>query len=343
MDSVQRKRTIIWLFSVCALVFSMVVVGGVTRLTHSGLSMVEWKPLVGTIPPLTQEQWENTFEKYKQFPEYQKVNKGMTLSEFKFIFFWEYFHRLLGRLIGLVFFVPFLWFLLNRYYDWRMVKKLLFGFFLGGMQGLMGWYMVKSGLVDRPSVSHYRLAAHLSLAFAIFAYLYWIILDLWRESRGSLTAPNRHFRGSVVLTASICVQIVFGAFVAGKKAGFGYNTFPKMGDEWVADTVFMLEPFWVNFFENNPGIQFAHRMIAWFLLIGIPIYLYMIKKDLTTERQRRASRYLHIILGVQFLLGVFTLISQINLALAAIHQAGAFFLFAGAIYFNHVMYKPDES
>ena len=333
MELVHSKRTVAWLFSVCTLIFFMVVVGGITRLTHSGLSMVEWKPLVGTIPPLTQEQWEDTFEKYKQFPEYQQINQGMTISEFKFIFFWEYLHRLLGRLIGVVFFVPFLWFWRQKYFDRKWTNRLLIGFLLGGLQGLMGWYMVKSGLVDRPSVSHYRLAAHLSLAFAIFAYLYWLILDLQKESGSSTT--NRRFRGSLVMTGAICIQIVFGAFTAGKKAGLGYNTFPKMGDEWIADTVFALEPFWVNFFENNPGIQFAHRTIAWMLLIGIPVYLYVIKNDLVSPRQKSASRMLHIILGIQFLLGVLTLISEVNIALAAAHQAGAFFLFGAAIYLNH--------
>ena len=165
-----RNHTVIWLSAVCLLIFFMVVIGGITRLTHSGLSMVDWKPLMGTIPPMNEAQWDTVFHAYQQFPEYKEINQGMSMGEFKAIFFWEYLHRLLGRLIGVVFFLPFVYFLLRGYYDKTWIKKLLLGFFLGGLQGLMGWYMVMSGLVDKPNVSHYRLAAHLSLAFVIFSY-----------------------------------------------------------------------------------------------------------------------------------------------------------------------------
>jgi cytochrome c oxidase assembly protein subunit 15 len=350
MNSLQKKQVTIWLYFIIFLVFAMVVVGGVTRLTHSGLSIVEWKPLMGAIPPLNQEAWEEVFEKYKQFPEYKIHNRHMSLSDFKFIFFWEYFHRLLGRTIGLAYLIPFLFFYFKKYFDKKLTIRLLIGFLLGGLQGGMGWFMVKSGLVDNPAVSHYRLAAHLSIAFAIAGYLFWIILEILgdkssekKSDKKSDEKPHRRFNLSLYITAGICLQIIYGAFVAGKKAGLGFNTFPKMDDSWIPDEVFSIEPAWLNFFETNAAIQFAHRVIAWILVIAIPFVLIKFKNEFNTVIQKRARHLLLSTLGVQFILGVLTIlyIGESKVVLPTIHQAGAFVLFIFSVYFNFALYKNE--
>ena len=239
----------------------MVVVGGVTRLTHSGLSIVEWQPIVGTLPPLSEAEWQQTFEKYQLTPEYRQVNQGMTLAGFKGIFWWEYFHRLLGRLIGVVFLVPLLWFIARRDippgYAWK-----LFGIFvLGGLQGAMGWYMVQSGLVDDPRVSQFRLTAHLGLALAIFAAMFWVGLSLVHPRHATLaSAPQRSVRAwAIGVAALVFVMALSGGFVAGIRAGFAYNTFPLMNGHLIPPEIFMLEPWWRNFFWNMATVQFDHR------------------------------------------------------------------------------------
>lgn len=224
------RSIIIWLVFVCLMIFAMVIIGGITRLTDSGLSMVEWKPLMGAIPPLTEAEWLRVFDLYKQYPEYQKVNSGMELSEFKFIFFWEYFHRLFGRLIGVVFFIPYVYFLFKKKIEKKLNKKLFIAFILGGLQGLMGWYMVKSGLIDRPDVSHFRLAAHFGLALTIIGYIFWIILGQINFSNQKLIYYPKLFWSLAILLVILSVQIIYGAFVAGLDAGLAYNTFPTMGD-----------------------------------------------------------------------------------------------------------------
>ena len=230
MDSVARRQIALWLFICSAMVFAILVVGGVTRLTHSGLSIVEWKPIVGVIPPLNQSEWDETFEKYKKTPEYQKVNHQMELDEFKGIFFWEYWHRVLGRLIGAVFLLPFLYFWLRRKIDRPLVPKLLGIFVLGGLQGAMGWYMVKSGLVDDPRVSQFRLTAHLSLAFLIFISMMWVALDLLtaRQRSTASEALRKLQRTGIMLAILAFYTVVTGGFVAGIRAGKAYNTFPLM-------------------------------------------------------------------------------------------------------------------
>jgi cytochrome c oxidase assembly protein subunit 15 len=342
MNSLQRKSVVIWLSAVCLLIFSMVIVGGVTRLTHSGLSIVEWKPLMGVIPPTNDKAWNEIFDKYKQYPEYKITNRHMDLSDFKFIFYWEYFHRLLGRLIGVVYFFPFLFFYLRKYFDRKLSLKLFVGFLLGGLQGLVGWFMVKSGLVNDPSVSHYRLALHLAIAFGIAAYLFWNILDILFEDEKS-TRHHARFKQSLLLTAGICLQIIYGAFTAGKKAGFGYNTFPKMDDSWIPDAVFSIQPAWLNFFETNAAIQFTHRTIAWCLIIAIPLFLWKIRNELNAL-QKTAMKLLFAGLCVQFTLGVLTIlfIGSYEVVLPAIHQAGAFILLSLVIFFNHSLYKNQN-
>ncbi|HEX6829306.1 MAG TPA: COX15/CtaA family protein, partial [Burkholderiales bacterium] len=269
----SNARVAAWLLACCTLLFCMVVVGGVTRLTRSGLSIVEWQPIVGAIPPLSQAQWQETFAKYQQTPEYQKVNHQMTLDEFKGIFWWEYFHRLLGRLIGVLYLLPFLYFLARRRIRGALAWKLAGIFVLGGLQGAMGWYMVKSGLVDDPRVSHYRLTAHLGIAFLIFAAMFWVALDLLGPRARSDTPSSerqRLRRFSLGLAALIFLMVLTGGLVAGIRAGYAYNTFPLMNGHLVPPEIFLIEPWHLNFFNNMATVQFDHRLIAWLLALLVP-------------------------------------------------------------------------
>ncbi len=333
----MHKPIAIWLLVCCALVFAMVVVGGVTRLTHSGLSIVEWQPIVGTMPPLGQSDWDELFEKYHQTPQYKKINVGMSLEEFKGIFWWEYFHRLLGRVIGLAFFVPFVYFLARKAIDRPLGLKLAGIFFLGGLQGAMGWYMVKSGLVDNPHVSQYRLTAHLGLAFAIYAAMFWVALGLLYPVGTSLSSSGlgglRRF--STALTTLIFIMVLSGGFVAGIQAGFAYNTFPLMNGHIIPPEIFMLEPWYRNFFDNMATVQFDHRLIAWMLAILIPIFWLKSRKLPLSGSARLACTLLLVMLGIQISLGISTLLLVVPLTLAAAHQAGAVLLLTAALWVNH--------
>lgn len=333
----MQKPIAVWLLTCCALVFAMVVVGGVTRLTESGLSIVEWQPIVGTMPPLGQKDWDELFEKYHQTPQYKKVNAGMSLDEFKGIFWWEYFHRLLGRVIGLAFFIPFLYFLVKKAIDRPLGLKLTGIFLLGGLQGAMGWYMVKSGLVDNPHVSQYRLTAHLGLAFLIYATMFWVALELLSPtdpSHGNIRLRAlRHF--SVRITALIFIMILSGGFVAGIRAGLAYNTFPLMNGHFIPPEIFMLEPWYRNFFDNMATVQFDHRMIAWALAILIPVFWYKSRSLPLSGSARLACSLLLIMLVIQISLGISTLLLVVPLPLAAAHQAGALLLFTAALWVNH--------
>ena len=319
------RSIIIWLLIVCLMIFSMVIIGGITRLTDSGLSMVEWKPLMGAIPPLSAVEWDRVFNLYKQYPEYQKVNAGMTLSEFKFIFFWEYFHRLFGRLIGIVFLLPYLYFLIKKKLPKSLNRRLFIAFFLGGLQGFMGWYMVKSGLVDRPDVSHFRLAAHFGLALIIIGYIFWIIFDQIELSSEDFIFYPKLYKSILILLLILSVQIIYGAFVAGLDAGLAYNTFPKMGTQWVAEKVFSNIPIWKDFIENSATIQFTHRTLGWLVLI-LSIYIFIIGKNVTNRVQKRSLNYLSIMVLVQFVLGVMTLLMMVPISIASAHQGGAVIL-----------------
>ena len=327
-----------WLFACCALVFATMVVGGVTRLTHSGLSIVEWKPLIGALPPLTEAHWLELFARYQQTPEFQKVNHDMTLDGFKFIFWWEWAHRLSGRLIGVVFFLPYLWFLARGRLRGALAGK-VFGFFiLGGLQGAMGWYMVKSGLVDDPRVSQYRLAAHLGLAFLIFGLMGWTGLDLLqRRSRTSASRPAAAStrRLGTWLVALVFIMALSGALVAGIHAGLAYNSFPLMNGHFVPPEIFMVEPLWLNFFTNMATVQFDHRMIAWLLMGLIPWFSWRMGTE--TPGARPAAVALTLWLAVQVILGVATLLLQVPVALGAAHQAGAMVLFGLVVWANHAI------
>jgi cytochrome c oxidase assembly protein subunit 15 len=330
----------IWLFACCALVFAMVVVGGVTRLTSSGLSIVEWQPIVGTLPPLTDADWQQTFEKYQQTPQYQLVNQGMTLAGFKGIFWWEYIHRLLGRLIGIVFFVPLVWFIARRRIPQGYAWKLLGIFVLGGLQGAMGWYMVMSGLVDNPRVSQFRLTAHLALALAIFAAMFWVGLTLLHPQRARLSAPPLRSARSwaIGFTALVVLMILSGGFVAGIRAGFAYNTFPLMNGGVVPAEIFMLEPWWRNFFWNMATVQFDHRLIAWVIAFAVPVLWWKLRTTGGLPSRARAGGHLLLALVVmQIALGIATLLLVVPIPLAAAHQAGAVLVFAAALNVAHAL------
>jgi len=334
----KQKSIAVWLFICCAMVFIMVVVGGVTRLTDSGLSIVEWQPVSGTLPPMSQSDWDEFHQKYQQSPQYQKINKGMSVDEFKSIFWWEYIHRVLGRLIGLVFFIPFVYFLIRKQIDKPLGIKLSGIFVLGGLQGLMGWYMVMSGLVDDPHVSQYRLTAHLGLAFVIFAAMFWVATDLLYDRNKSPHNPDelkglRRF--SIGLSWLIFIMVLSGGLVAGIRAGLAYNTFPLMNGHFIPPEIFMLEPWWRNFFDNMATVQFDHRMIAWILMFTVPYFWFKARKQQLSDSAKLACNLLLIMLVIQVSLGIGTLLLAVPLLLAAAHQGGAMMLFTAALWVNH--------
>jgi cytochrome c oxidase assembly protein subunit 15 len=329
-----------WLLVCCALLFAMVVVGGVTRLTHSGLSITEWQPIVGTLPPLDEAQWNDAFAKYQATPEYQQVNRGMSLEAFKRIFWWEYFHRLLGRAIGVAFLLPLIWFVARRMIPPGYAPRLFGIFVLGALQGVLGWYMVQSGLVADPRVSQLRLTAHLGLAFVIFAAMLWTALSLL-EADGS-TPPAR--AASLARFANVIVGIVFvmvlsGGLVAGIRAGFAYNSFPLMNGHVVPREIFMIDPWYENFWNNMATVQFDHRLIAWTLAAFVPLFWWRVMRAPgTSPRARRGAHLLLAMLVVQIALGIATLLLVVPLPLAAAHQAGALLTFAAALNAAHALH-----
>ncbi|MCC8361458.1 COX15/CtaA family protein [Salinimicrobium sediminilitoris] len=331
----DNKKVVYWLFTGCFLIFVMVVVGGITRLTNSGLSISDYKLITGTIPPLTEEQWVAEFEFYKQFPEYQKLHYHFTLEDFKGIYFWEWLHRLIGRLIGLVFIIPFLYFLFTKQLTKPTIYKSLVLLFLGGFQGFLGWYMVKSGLVDMPAVSHYRLAAHLTTAFVTFAYCFWVAMDLIYPKKKNI---NKSFRNLIwVGMIILLLQIIWGAFVAGLDAGWIHNFWPWMtGGEWVHETVYIEQnPLWRNFIEGKSGVQFVHRYLA-YVVVAIILYIWYRSRNLQlTLPQQRGVQWLVGLVFLQFLLGVLTLIYAVPLWLGVAHQVGAFFLLTAMTFTLH--------
>lgn len=334
-----RRRVAIWLLVCCALVFVMVVVGGVTRLTRSGLSIVEWQPVAGTLPPLTEAAWQDMFTKYQATPEYVKVNRGMSLDEFKGIFWWEYIHRLIGRTIGLVFFVPLVWFLAKRHIPWSAAPKFVGILLLGGAQGGIGWWMVKSGLVDLPRVSHVRLAIHLGMAFLIFAVLLWTALGLLARDRRPLLSDERHrlARYATALAVFVFVMVLSGALVAGTRAGYAYNTFPLMDGRFVPVGLGAMEPWWDNVFHNLTTVQFNHRMFAWTLAFVVPAFWWACRRADLPLMPRRAVNLLLAMLVVQIALGISTLLFHVPVALGAAHQGGALVLFGLTLWTAHAL------
>jgi len=317
----SRRAVAAWLFLVAALIFLMTVIGGITRLTESGLSIVDWRPVTGALPPIGEAAWTAEFEKYRQSPQYRLVNRGMTLDEFKQIFWWEYVHRLWGRLIGLAYALPFAWFLWRGTVPRPYRPHLWAAFALGGLQGAVGWAMVASGLVDRPSVSQYRLVGHLGLALVIYVYLLWLALGLWRGDRATpADAPGR--RAAPWLAGLAFLTILSGGFVAGLDAGMVFNTFPTMDGRWIPEHYGGLTPWWTDPFENVASVQFHHRILAtltagWVLWAAIRLAA----GPLPLVRGLAVACAVAVV--AQFSLGVATLLAQVPVALGAAHQAGA--------------------
>ena len=332
----DNKKVIYWLLIGCLLIFVMVVVGGITRLTHSGLSITNYKLISGIVPPMNDIEWQEAFDLYKQYPEYQKLNTHFTLEEYKDIYFWEWIHRVIGRLIGLVFILPFLYFLITKQLSKPTIKKSLVVLCLGAFQGFMGWYMVKSGLIDRPDVSHYRLAAHLSIAFVTFAYTFWVALDLIFPKRKQI---NSKFRNLVrVGLVILMIQIIYGAFVAGLDAGFIHNFWPLMSEgKWIHETVFIEQnPVYKNFIEGKSGVQFVHRILAYIVCIIVFLIYYKAKiLSQLTKYQLIGINSLMLMVIVQFVLGVLTIIYQVPVWLGVAHQVGAFFLLSAFTFSLH--------
>lgn len=325
----RRRRIRLWLWSIAAMTFGVMVVGGITRLTLSGLSIVEWNPVMGVIPPLGEARWQEAFDAYRRFPEYQQLRQGMTLGEFKFIFFWEYLHRLLARTIGIVFLVPFLFFSIRGWFNRPLLRRALLLFGLGALQGVMGWLMVASGLVDRPSVSHYRLAAHLSLAFLIFGWAVWLIRELTPGAATPLTREARRFllRGLGLVGALLGAQIIWGAFTAGLKAGRFYPTFPLMGGRLVPGELLYLDGLLENFVANPIAVQWVHRVLGTLLLLAAAAFCWLLLRRVPDPGVRRLGIGFTALLAAQYGLGVTTLLLVVPVTLGVLHQATALVLF----------------
>ncbi len=337
----KNKSVIIWLLSGCLLLFIMVIVGGITRLTNSGLSMTDWHLVTDTFPPLTDEKWQNAFDEYKKFPEYQKINvhNDFTLDDYKFIYFWEWFHRFIGRIIGLVFIVPFIYFLIKKRLDAATIKKCVILLFMGGFQGFLGWFMVKSGLIDNPDVSHFRLALHLTFAFLTFAYTLWVALDLIYPERQTVFILLRNT--ARIALALLILQIIYGGFVAGLNAGLIHNHWPLMSEgKFMHETVLIEQPtLFLNLTEGKSGVQFVHRNLAYLVVFVILFLFYKSRKYVLLTTQKRGLNILVLFVFMQFVLGVVTLLFQVPLWLGLAHQAMAFLLLTAMVYTLHRLSK----
>lgn len=320
-----------WLYVLCAMIFCMILVGGATRLTDSGLSITEWQLIVGIIPPLSDTAWHEAFEKYRQIPEYEIINRGMSLAEFKLIYWWEWAHRFLGRIIGFVFLVPFLFFWFRGQLSHELMPKLVLMFVLGGLQGALGWYMVQSGLVDRVDVSQYRLAAHLCAAVLIFGYIFWVATRMGQEGNAAQQPPLGLKVSAIGLAAAVFLQIGLGAFVAGLDAGQGYNTWPLMDGKFIPDGLGAMSPWYVNLFENALTVQFDHRMAAYLIAVWVAVHAWFAIARLPSGEAAASAVLLAITVLTQVVLGISTLLVGAPLGLSLAHQAMAIILFAMAL------------
>jgi cytochrome c oxidase assembly protein subunit 15 len=329
--SIRPRAIANWLLAVAGLVFVMIVIGGITRLTESGLSITRWDPVAGAIPPLNEADWQRAFDLYRESPQYQQVNRGMTLADFKFIFFWEYIHRLLGRVIGVAFALPLAWFAwkraIPRGYGWKLAALLV----LGGLQGAIGWWMVASGLVDRPEVSHIRLAVHLLMAFAIFGLLIWVAMDLRALIRSPVARPARIGLTAIWALSVLAVQMLFGAYVAGLEAGYAFNTWPLMGEELYPAKAPWMEPFLRNFVDNPITVQFVHRWLA--MVTGVVIGLLAWRA--WGAGMRRSAFVLAGAVVFQIVLGIATIMSGVQIWIGVAHQAMAALLLAAVLATAH--------
>ena len=337
----NNKSVIYWLLSGCVLLFIMVTVGGITRLTNSGLSMTDWQLVTDTFPPLSEEKWNAAFDEYKKFPEYQKINihNDFQLSDYKFIYFWEWFHRFIGRIIGLVFLVPFVYFLIKKKLDPSTIKKCSILLGMGTFQGFLGWFMVKSGLIDNPDVSHFRLSLHLTFAFITFAYTLWVALDLIYPDRKEVIVPLRKLARIAILF--LIIQIIYGGFVAGLNAGLIHNHWPLMSDgQFIHESVVLEKNSWLlRLTEGKSCVQFVHRTIA-YAIVGLIVFLYFKSKKYTLSLQQKSGlNALVFIVFIQFTLGVITLLYSVPLWLGLSHQIMAFILLATMTYSLHRLSK----
>ncbi len=327
----SRGAVRVWLYCVAFLVFLMVIVGGATRLTDSGLSITEWKPIHGAIPPLNVAEWTEEFDKYRQTPEYQRVNKGMSLEEFKFIFWWEWGHRQLGRFIGLAFFVPMLFFWLTGRLSDEIKPRLVALLFLGGSQGAIGWWMVASGLVDRVDVSQYRLATHLLLASFIFVALIWVARGYRsRQQVPECVSGDRHSWALGLVVFMLLFQIFLGGLVAGTHAGHTYNTWPLMDGSLIPDGLYAYSPPWLAAFEDHMTIQFNHRMMAYTIMLVVGLIWLRIWRDPYAAKMTIAASVLAGLVLVQVVIGITTLLLVVPLWLGLLHQATAALLLASS-------------
>ena len=340
--SSDNRQISLWLILCAGVIFAMILLGGVTRLTHSGLSMVEWKPLIGIIPPLTDADWQTTFEKYKQFPEYQKINKGMSVGDFKSIFMFEYLHRVLGRLIGVIFLLPFLFFYFTKRIQPGLSPKLIVMFILGGLQGLLGWYMVKSGLVDNPRVSQYRLTAHLGAAAIIYAYILWVAFGLLSTRSPSTSNETGLKPFAYAVSGLLFLMILSGGLVAGTRAGFAYPTFPLMGDSFIPPGLFNTDPAWLAIFEDITTIQFNHRIFAYILFALILTFSFKLLRSGISGRLRTGAYCLIALLLVQVTLGISTLLLHVPVTLAAAHQGGAIALLTASLFISRCLHDSTR-
>ena len=323
----------VWLLAVAGLVFLNLSIGGATRLTGSGLSITDWQPIVGVLPPLSEQDWQQAFEKYQQIPQYQYVNRGMSLEAFKFIFWWEWSHRLLGRLLGLVFFAPLVYFLAAGQIARNLLAKLAFLLVLGGLQGAVGWYMVYSGLANRIDVSPYRLALHLGLAIGIFGALISVALSLGEPRVAGTRGKERGF--ALLIVGLVALQIVLGAFVAGLKAGLSHNTWPLMDGRLVPVGLGVMQPIYLNLFENAMTVQFNHRLLAYILLAAALWHAWRVGLSAAGRRCKLTALFLSAAVLAQAGLGIWTLLAHVPLSLGLAHQAGAGALFAIAVWHHH--------
>lgn len=337
----KNKSVIIWLLSGCFLLFIMVVVGGITRLTNSGLSMTDWHLVTDTFPPLSEEKWSQAFEEYKKFPEYQKINiqNDFQLDDYKFIYFWEWFHRFIGRIIGLVFLIPFIYFLIKKRLSSETLKKCVVLLGMGAFQGFLGWFMVRSGLIDNPDVSHFRLSLHLTFAFITFAYTLWVALDLIYPERKDAIVPLQNIaRFSLVF---LLIQIIYGGFVAGLNAGLIHNHWPMMSDgQFLHESVLLEKDSWLQrVTEGKSGVQFVHRTLAYVVVGFIVLLAFKSHKFDLNKDQKSGINALVIIVFLQFALGVFTLLYSVPLWLGLTHQVVAFFLLTAMTFTLHRLSK----
>lgn len=339
----SNRPLIFWLFSTCFLIWIMIMVGGATRLTHAGLSIVEWKPITGIIPPLNQVQWLEAFESYKQFPEYKLVNQGMSLSSFQFIYFMEYIHRLLGRFMGLWFMAPLVFFWVQGCLSPKLKRRSLLALFLGLGQGILGWYMVKSGLVKDPAVSHYRLTAHLALAVALYGLLLWTALEIMFPKDCLKPEPPLIKRLSFFSCLAIALTILYGGLVAGLKAGLIYNTFPLMEGQFIPDEWSFYQPLWLNFLENAALVQWMHRWLAVSTVLLVFLTSWSIWRQ-SPHKHTRAMAFIFAIAAlIQATLGVLTLLFHVPASLGTLHQGTAVVVLSLGLYLCYLGRSPKNS